>query len=76
MYYGADYLESLAGTANRAYVPCGVGVTVQQTEDGLLKVLGVVTGSDLMVGDVLLNINGESVRGHAKEASILQRPLY
>ena len=87
-------------TANRAYVPCGVGVTVQvcgatirtppapgrpwsarvaarcqprgtlltggraqQTDDGLLKVLGVVTGSDLMVGDVLLDINGEPVKG-------------
>jgi hypothetical protein len=44
-------------------VPCGVGVTVQQTEDGLLKVLGVVTGSDLMVGDVLLDINNEPVKG-------------
>ena len=61
---------------NRAYVPCGVGVAVQYTEDGLPKVLGVMTGSDLIVGDVLLNINGESVRGHAKEASILQRPLH
>jgi hypothetical protein len=52
-----------AGANNRAYVPCGVGVTVQQTEDGLLKVLGVVTGSDLMVGDVLLDINNEPVKG-------------
>ena len=25
--------------------------------------LGVVTGSDLVVGDVLLDINGESVKG-------------
>ena len=91
---------------NRAYVPCGVGVTVQvylivyqpsllplifvgvilaamgalmfmqlfacmpaqQTEDGLLKVLGVVTGSDLMVGDILLDINGESVKGSCKNS--------
>jgi len=90
-------------TTNRAYVPCGVGVTVQvcgvttlappapgrpcsarvaagcpprgtlltaglaqQTDDGLLKVLGVVTGSDLMVGDVLLDINGEPVKGDCR----------
>jgi len=40
----------------------------QQTEDGLLKVLGVVTGSDLGVGDILLDINGEPVKGQPKEA--------
>ena len=30
--------------------------------------LGVVTGSDLMVGDVLLTVNGEPVKGQSKEA--------
>lgn len=50
------------------YVCMFARILAQQTEDGLLKVLGVVTGSDLMVGDVLLDINGEPVRGHPKEA--------
>lgn len=36
---------------------------LQATEGGLLKVLGVVHNSALSVGDELLSINGQDVRG-------------
>lgn len=36
---------------------------LQAAEGGLLKVLGVVHNSALSVGDELLSINGQDVRG-------------
>ena len=39
----------------------------QRMEDGLLKVLGVVNGSELRVGDVLIRINGQPVKGRSTE---------
>ena len=58
-----------------ALIPCShLRSRVQQTDEGYLKVLGVVNGSDLNVGDLLLTINGQVVHGKPKEevASLLQ----
>ncbi len=51
--------DDVANTLGACFFIC----VSQQTEGGLLKVLGVVNGSTLCVGDVLLWINGQDVRG-------------